>query len=78
MSVNTWQPVNTWQDSSLLLSVTESLSPFSDSSNLNIAEIGDVDLVVTETLSVFVDDINVEIPVTITINPSNIIRVKRR
>lgn len=65
----------TIESSSLEALITEVRGSRVDLSNINIKK--DIDVIITEVKSSRVDSSLVNIPITITINPKNIIRVKR-
>lgn len=78
MSVNTWQAPNTWLSSGVNISITESFGGFSEQITTSIIETGSIAIDVTEEFNGFLEAINVKLPVDITINPKNVIRVKAK
>jgi len=58
------------------VSITESYDDFTEDSTVIISK--DVILAVTESYADFSESISVSFPISITVNPKNIIRVKRK
>ncbi len=76
MGLGKWRGIGTWGDTSgINIEVTEMSSPAIDSSVLNIS--GALSIIVTEAASPAIDESKVKVPVFISVNARNIIRIKR-
>lgn len=83
VSATITETLNTFEDNSIAnisanigAIVTESLNSFSDSVNAIIQK--EVEAQVTEQLNAFSDSATIRLPINITINPKNVVRVARK